>query len=84
LAECLHLVENEKIDLNFSDLLKKIEMSRNFVPTSFNFQVMKVLPEIRIKELHNRIIVATANILNAKLITKDREIKEAGIVETVW
>jgi len=70
--------------LDFGDLLKRIEMSRNFVPTSFNFQVMKILPEIRIKELHDRIIVATANRLNAKLITKDREIKEAGIVETVW
>ncbi|HEC93411.1 MAG TPA: PIN domain-containing protein [Candidatus Atribacteria bacterium] len=84
LAESLHLVENKKIDLNFDDLLKKIEMSKNFVPTSFNFQIMKILPELGIKELHDRIIIATAKILNAKLITKDKEIKKAGIVETVW
>jgi len=84
LAECLHLVENKKIDLDFSDLLRRIEIGRNLIPTSFNFQIMKILPEIRLKELHDRIIVATAKILNAKLITKDREIKEAGIVETVW
>ena len=84
LVESLHLVENKKIDLNFDDLLKKIEMSKNFIPTSFNFQIMKILPELGIKELHDRIIIATAKILNAKLITKDKEIKKAGIVETVW
>ena len=84
LAECLYLVENEKIKLDFDDLLGRIEMSRNFIPASFNFQVMKLLPETRLKELHDRIIVATAKILNAKLITKDRQIRDSGIVEIVW
>jgi PIN domain nuclease of toxin-antitoxin system len=45
---------------------------------------MKLLPETRLKELHDRIIVATAKILNAKLITKDRQIRDSGIVEIVW
>lgn len=84
LAECLYLVENEKIKLDFDDLLGRIEMSRNFIPASFNFQVMKLLPETGLKELHDRIIVATAKILNAKLITKDRKIRDSGIVEIVW
>ncbi|MBU7045237.1 MAG: PIN domain-containing protein [Theionarchaea archaeon] len=84
LAECLYLVENGKIDLDFNELLKRIEMGRNFIPTSFNFQLMQILPGIGVSELHDRIIVATAKILNAKLITKDREIKRADIVEVVW
>ncbi|RLI85755.1 MAG: type II toxin-antitoxin system VapC family toxin, partial [Candidatus Altiarchaeales archaeon] len=33
---------------------------------------------------HDRVIVATAKLLNAKLITKDEEIKESGLVEVVW
>jgi predicted nucleic acid-binding protein len=84
LAECLYLVENGKIELDFDDLVRRIEISRNFIPTSFNFQVMKLLPEIRLKELHDRIIVATSKILNASLITKDRKIRESRIVEVVW
>ncbi|MDI6886728.1 MAG: PIN domain-containing protein, partial [archaeon] len=84
LAECLYLVENEKIKLDFDDLVRRVEISRNFIPAAFNFQVMKLLPEIRLKELHDRIIVATAKILNATLITKDREIRESRIVEVVW
>jgi predicted nucleic acid-binding protein len=46
LAECLYLLENRKIDLNFDDLLRRIETSRTFIPTSFNFQLLKLLPEI--------------------------------------
>lgn len=84
LAECLYLIENGKIDLDFNNLLNKIEMSINFIPTSINFQLVKILPEIMIPELHDRIIVATAKTLNAKLITKDKEIIKAGIIETIW
>ncbi len=74
----------QEIDLDFEDLLDKLEIGRNFVPVSFNFQVLKLLPEIKLGELHDRIVVATTKILNAKLITKDKEIKESKIVETVW
>lgn len=84
LAECLYLVENNRIHLDFSNLLKRIEMGRNFIPTSFNFQLIRMLPEIKVGELHDRIIVATAKILNAKLITRDREIRKAGVVEVIW
>ena len=84
LAECLHLAENKKIDLNFNELLRKIEICSNFIPISFNFQVVRLLSEINLNELHDRIIVATTKLLNAKLITKDKEIRESGIVETVW
>jgi len=65
-------------------LLERLEQSSNFVPTSFNFQVMKLLPEINLRELHDRIIIATARTLNAQLITKDRVIRESGMVDVVW
>jgi PIN domain nuclease of toxin-antitoxin system len=84
LAECLYLVEEGKIVLDFEDLLERLEQSSNFVPTSFNFQVMKLLPEINLRELHDRIIIATARTLNAHLITKDRAIRESGMVNVVW
>jgi hypothetical protein len=55
-------------------------MSRNFIPTSFDFQLMRIVPEIKVSELHGRTI-ATAKVLKAKLITKGREIKKTGIVQ---
>ena len=40
-----------------------------------------MLPEIKLPELHDRIIVATAKILRAKLITKDKDIVESRLSE---
>ncbi len=74
----------KKIELDFEELVEKIEISSNFIPVSFNFQVVKLLSEISLRELHDRIIVATAKLLNAKLITRDKEIRNSGIVEVVW
>jgi PIN domain nuclease of toxin-antitoxin system len=84
LAECLYLVEEGKIELDFENLLERLEQSSNFIPASFNIRVMRLLPEIRLKELHDRIIIATAMTLHAQLITKDRGIRESGMVNVVW
>lgn len=84
LAECLYLYEKGKISLNVKDLLNRFEISSNFIPVSFNFEVLKLLSTIKISEIHDRIIVATTKLLNSKLITKDEEIRKSGLVETVW
>ncbi|MGC8932722.1 MAG: hypothetical protein ACP5KE_04765 [Candidatus Methanodesulfokora sp.] len=51
--------------MDFEELLARLEVSRNFISVSFNFRVLRLLPEVKLKDLHDRIIVATA-----KLITK--------------
>ena len=77
-------MEENKIELDFEDLLERLEQSSNFIPASFNIRVLRLLPEIRLKELHDRIIIATAMTLNAQLITKDRDIRESGMINVVW
>jgi len=84
LAECFYLSERGKISLAIKELLNRFEISLNFIPVSFNFEVLKLLPTIKITEIHDRIIVATSKLLNAKLITDDEEIINSGLVETVW
>ena len=39
---------------------------------------------IKFGELHDRIIISTAKMLNAILITKDEKIIKSGIVKTIW
>lgn len=84
LAECYYLIDDERIQLNFDDILTKIEKSSNFLIAPLNLDIIKMLPKINIKELHDKIIVSTAKFLNATLITKDRKIIDSKIVETVW
>ncbi len=81
IAEICYLVEHEKIELDFPELLRKIEASKDFVPVPFDFQTIKFMPKHL--EIHDQIIVATARILNAKLITMDRMIRDRGMVECV-
>lgn len=83
LAEVRYLVKNKKIALNFLDLLSKIETSKNIISVPFDFQVLKLLSD-EVSEIHDQIIIATAKFLNAKIITKDSEIRSSGSVECIW
>ena len=38
----------------------------------------------KIPEMHDKIIVATAKILNASIITKDEEITNSGYAKVIW
>lgn len=49
------------------------------LPIVFEFERLHSPPEI-----HDRLIVATARILGAALITADAEIRSSGQVETIW
>src|SRR3989344_8568199 len=80
LAECLYVIESGKISLSVEDLFSKLRISNNFIPVSLNLDVVEELPKIKIGEMHDRIIVATARLLNSKVITKDSEIKNSGII----
>ncbi len=84
LAECVYLVERGKIDLNFGSLFSKLRVGGNFIPASLTLDIVGGIPAVPLSELHDRIVVATAQILEAKLLTKDEQIVSSGIVETIW
>ncbi len=84
LAECYYLIKDSRIQLNFDEVINKIESSDNFISVSFNLEIVKLLTKSKIKEIHDQIIVATAKHLKAKVITKDENIKRSGEIEVVW
>ena len=84
LSECIHLIGKKKIILTYEGLFSRFDESNNFIVAPLNLDITKHVSEINLKELHDRIIVATAEFLNATLITKDKEIIKSGIVKTIW
>ncbi|OQX53674.1 MAG: hypothetical protein B5M48_02775 [Candidatus Omnitrophica bacterium 4484_213] len=84
LAEIMYLVKRRKIELDYAELLQRIEVSRNLVEVPFDFQILKMMLDVEISEIHDCAIVATAKLLNAKILTKDEEIERASGVECVW
>jgi hypothetical protein len=64
-------VRNSENSFELQRVVQQVWISNNFIPVSLNLEITKMLPEIKLSELHDRIIVATAKILKAKLITED-------------
>jgi len=87
LAESLFIAEKHKADVMFGEVLKKIQNSLNYVVYPLNINVVLKCQDKEMKkisEIHDRIIVVTAKLLNAKLITKDPEIRNSKAVECIW
>ncbi len=85
LAEAFYICKVKGINVKFAKILEKIEVGWNFTSTPLDFNVIKQIQQLdKIKELHDKIIVATAQLFNANLITKDKEIINSKYVEVIW
>ena len=52
---------------------------------ALDLPTLRKVPEVAsLSELHDQVIVATALLYEAKVLTKDGAIRAAGQVETVW
>jgi predicted nucleic acid-binding protein len=81
LAEISHILEKDK----FKDLIERIGSARNYTVLPLEIRVIKRMIEFeRIHELHDKIITASASILNASLLTKDEKITKSGYIKTIW
>jgi PIN domain nuclease of toxin-antitoxin system len=85
LLECMYVCEKKRVNFDFGDVLHKLEGTFNYPIYPLDEEVILQCTGIRqVIEMHDRIIVATARLLNAKLITKDDNIVNSKVVQTVW
>jgi|SRR3989344_865823 len=84
LAEALRVLEKERLSIKFKDIIHRIENGSNYTLIPLDLAIIKRIEELKNLELHDKIIVASANFINAKLITKDKSIIESGYVDVVW
>jgi len=61
LLECIDIFDKKKIDLNFEDIILKIFQANNFIFSEINWSLILKVNKVKgLKDLHDRIIVATA------------------------
>ena len=85
LMEALFICERKKLDLEFKKVLEKIHNTINYPVYPLDTGIVSICQKLKqFSDPHDRIVVATSQILRAKLITKDDKIKKSKIVETVW
>ena len=85
LLECMYICEKKRIAFEFREVMLKIQGTVNYPIYPLDEEVVSECQNFsKITEAHDRIIVATTKLLNAKLITKDVNITNSKTVETVW
>lgn len=85
LAEIMYIAKRGRITLTFEETLKKIKEYQNFDIVPLDVDILKIADRIKPEmEMHDKLIVATALYYEAKLITKDEQIRKTGIVPVIW
>ncbi len=85
LAEIMYISQKGRISMTFEETLSHIEMYENFRITALELDILKVASTISGDlEMHDRLIVATALHFDAHLITRDEQITQSRVVNTVW
>jgi PIN domain nuclease of toxin-antitoxin system len=84
-AEALSIFDKKRISFDFRRLFKKIVESENYVLIPLDVPILKKLIDLKdISELHDKIIVSTAQYLNCPLITKDKTLQNLPYLKTIW
>ncbi len=85
MAELIYVFEKSNAQSRIWDMFDRLDGNPSIEVHALDEEVLKLLPDIRLKELHDRIIVATCRLAKAReLITKDEEISRSKIVRTIW
>ena len=83
LMEILYLLEKNNLSYKFIEFLSELKI-RNYLVYPLDLRVISqtltINPEL---EMHDRIIIATAQIFSAPLISKDSQIKKF-YSKTIW
>jgi len=82
LSEALDIAEKGKVEFDFLAMYRHIQEEPAFTVIGFSPEIFaETLKVKRIREIHDRIITATARFYGAGVITKDRIIRGSGEVE---
>lgn len=77
LAEALAIAERDKVEFDFQRMYQLIKDEVEFEIVSFTSEILEEAMRIKMPEIHDRIIVATAKFYKAGILTKDRIILES-------
>ncbi len=85
MAEALYLAEKGRVRAEFEQILGMVENALNYRFYPLDLAVVREAWGLRkLREIHDRVIVATAKHLGLELITRDNRIRQSGYVPIIW
>lgn len=83
LAEALYI--SRKVNVPFDLLIDSIKSARNYSIYPLGLNVILEMRKLRTGySIHDAVIVATARLLDAPIITRDEEIRKLGDAKVIW
>ncbi|MBK8985817.1 MAG: PIN domain-containing protein [Chloroflexi bacterium] len=83
LAEALNIAEKGKVALDFAELYRLVQSEPEFEIVGFGSEVFEKTMQIQdVREIHDRIITATASYYGAGVLTQDQVIRASSEVDT--
>ena len=84
LMEIMYLAEKNRIPVNLSETINKIETNSIYSIIDFDTEILLNAEKIDFYELHDRLILATAIYFNIPIISSDKKFKEIEDIELIW
>ena len=85
IAELTYVREKAELVSKIWEMFEKLDMYPSFTIHPLDESLLRIIPDIKLEELHDRIIVATCIYTKAKaLITRDQEIRSSKLIQTFY
>ncbi len=84
LMEILYLSEKNRIPVDLTETLRMIQASESYAVVDLNAEILKVASAIDFRELHDRLILATAMWFEVPVLSSDREFQQVEGIEIIW
>lgn len=83
LMEIMRILEKRKYPVSFDEILQYIEENEAYKIVPLTTKIIKVIRNFQGRDLHDRVIIATALITDSVLVSKDKEISATGL-NVIW
>ena len=84
LMEILYLSERNRITINLTETLERIESSSKYVVINLSSEILRVAETIEFRELHDRLILATARWLDIPIMSSDEAFEDVPGIDVIW
>jgi predicted nucleic acid-binding protein len=84
LMEIMYLAKRNRITINLTETLERIESSSKYVIINLSPEILRVAESIVFYELHDRVLLATARWLDVPIISSDEAFENVPGIEAIW
>ncbi len=82
--EILYLSEKHPITINLTETLERIESSSKYAVINLSPNILRVAETIAFHELHDRLILATAQWLDIPILSSDKAFEHVPGITLIW